>query len=78
MTRCTSCGMTIQKSATDDPYLCRTCEQEQGVEIGRFDWLDSPLERIKRSRASIRREGQVTCDRGQASPRVHTSRVFTH
>ena len=47
MTRCTSCGMTILKSATDDPYLCRTCEQERGVEIGRFDWLDSPFKRLK-------------------------------
>jgi hypothetical protein len=39
--------MTITKSAVNDPYLCRTCEQEQGIEIGRYGWLDSPLRKAR-------------------------------
>mgnify|MGYP001578827540 CR=1 FL=1 len=36
--RCVACGFSIMKSAEEDPFMCRTCEQEQNVE--RYAWLD--------------------------------------
>ena len=37
---CISCGAPIAKSAHGDPYVCRSCETEHGVELGRYAWLD--------------------------------------
>lgn len=38
---CISCGKTIEKTAFGDPYVCRGCEADHGVDIGRYRWLDS-------------------------------------
>ncbi|MBW3004879.1 hypothetical protein KY310_03530 [Candidatus Woesearchaeota archaeon] len=40
--RCVSCGLSINKSAVDDPYMCRECENDHGIEIDRYLWLDCP------------------------------------
>lgn len=40
-TKCLSCGTQIQKSSTMDAYICRPCELDHGVEIERFDYLDT-------------------------------------
>jgi hypothetical protein len=37
---CISCGNPIVKSAFADPYICRACEADHGVEERRFSWLD--------------------------------------
>lgn len=38
--KCTSCGVPIHKSAFEDPYICRGCEHDHGVDLERFDYLD--------------------------------------
>ena len=38
--RCISCGSVIVKSASQDPYICRKCENEHGVELERYKYLD--------------------------------------
>ncbi len=39
MNRCVSCGNTIFKSAKQDPYMCRVCEVNIGLDIEKY-WLD--------------------------------------
>ncbi|MBN1644653.1 hypothetical protein JW851_01255 [Candidatus Woesearchaeota archaeon] len=36
---CISCGSLIHKSAEKDPYVCRHCEYEEGIDISKY-WLD--------------------------------------
>lgn len=38
--RCISCGYIIQKSAVEDPYLCRECELLMLEPEQRFAYLD--------------------------------------
>jgi len=35
---CVSCGVIMGKSALDDPYVCRPCDN---MEVPRFNWLDT-------------------------------------
>jgi hypothetical protein len=37
---CISCGSPISKSAFGDPYVCRSCESDHGIEAERYSWLD--------------------------------------
>ena len=37
---CISCGNPIYKSALGDPYVCRSCEADHGVDQERYWWLD--------------------------------------
>lgn len=39
--RCISCGNTITKTAREDPYTCRSCENDHGWELERYSWLDA-------------------------------------
>jgi len=36
---CISCGSSVYKSAKQDPYICRDCENEKGIDIRKY-WLD--------------------------------------
>ena len=38
---CISCGHRIHKVAIDDPFMCRACELEHGIEMDRYKWLDA-------------------------------------
>ena len=40
--KCVSCGTNIKKSAMDDPYMCRDCESDHGIDLDRYLWLDYP------------------------------------
>ena len=40
-TKCEICGRWILKSAHDDPYICRECEQAIPIEDFRYKYLDS-------------------------------------
>ncbi|MBW2986526.1 hypothetical protein KY333_04105 [Candidatus Woesearchaeota archaeon] len=40
--KCISCGWTVEKSALNDPYTCRDCEHDHGIEEERYLWLDCP------------------------------------
>ena len=37
---CISCGSPIVKVAFGDPYVCRSCENDHGVDDERYAWLD--------------------------------------
>jgi hypothetical protein len=39
--KCISCGGSITKSASLDPYICRECENEHGIELERYKYLDA-------------------------------------
>jgi len=34
---CVGCGEIMGKSAVNDPYVCRKCEQS---DVPRYNWLD--------------------------------------
>lgn len=41
--KCISCGNAIYKSAHNDPYICRDCEDTTISEELRYIYLDSAL-----------------------------------
>jgi hypothetical protein len=39
MSKCVSCGKIIFKSGREDPFLCRLCERNKGIDVEKY-WFD--------------------------------------